>query len=340
MKSYTFTVSDADGGELTVTCHSSALTLVSLNGMNLSVTNSTEANLTVQAGESRELTLTITPVNNQFGTTTITLTVTDASGLSAVTTYDITYNSQADAPEITCITSDTIEEGAETSYTLTISDADGGNVTVTCSSSALTLVTGSGMNLSETTTTEAEVTLLPGAPRELTLTLTPEAAQNGVTTISLTVTDADGLSNVTTLVLTVTSVNDAPTISTLTPSTIEEDEIKSYTFTVSDADGGELTVTCHSSALTLVSLNGMNLSVTNSTEANLTVQAGESRELTLTITPVNNQFGTTTITLTVTDASGLSAVTTYDITYNSQADAPEITCITSDTIEEGAETSY
>ncbi|ETR66952.1 MAG: hypothetical protein OMM_12144, partial [Candidatus Magnetoglobus multicellularis str. Araruama] len=330
----------ADGDELTVTCSSSALTLVSLNSLNLSDTSSEEAKLTVQAGESRELTLTITPVNNQFGTTTITLTVTDAGGLSAVTTYDITYLSQPDAPEITCITSDTIDEDTEKSYTLTISDADGGEVTVTCSSSALTLVSGNGLDLSETGLAEAKVILNAGEARELTLTINPESTMHGETTISLTVTDADGLSNVTTLLLTVNSVEDAPTISTLSPSTINEDTSKSYTFTISDADGGDLTVTCSSTALTVVAETGLNLSETNTSEANLNIMAGANRELTLTISPVSDAFGPTTIQLTVTDASGLSQVTSFVLTVNPVPDAPTITSISDSTINENASGSY
>jgi hypothetical protein len=339
-QSYTFTVSDADGGDLTVTCSSSALTLVSTSGLNLSETNSEETELSIQASESRELTLTIEPLSDQYGTTTITLTVTDASGLSSVTTFDITYNASPDAPVITSTSIGTTSEDTEVSYTLTISDADGGEVTVTCSSSALTLVSESGLNLSETGLAEAKVVLLSKVSRELTLTINPESGKNGVTTLSLTVTDASGLSMVTTLELTVNSVEDAPTISTISPDTINEDSPKSYTFTISDADGGELTVTCSSTELTLVAGTGFDLSETGTSTATLSILSGEVRELTLTLSPVLNAFGTGTIQLTVTDATGLSAVTSFALTVNALPDAPTLTSISDDAIDEDESVSY
>ncbi|ETR66109.1 MAG: hypothetical protein OMM_13243, partial [Candidatus Magnetoglobus multicellularis str. Araruama] len=295
--------------------------------MNLSDTTNSEVQVVLAPGVPRNLSLTIQPIASKNGATTISLTVTDANGLSSVTAFILTVTPEADAPTISTLNSDSMDEDESKTYTFTVSDADGGELTVTCSSSSVTLVSASGLDLKGSEASEVTVMTAQGVEKELTLVIRPENDQHGLTTISLTVTDAGGLSNVVSFDLTVNPTNDNPQISDLTNDSINEDQEKSYSFTVSDVDGDNLTVVCSSSALTLVSVSSLNLSGTHLDEANLTVQSNESRDLTLTITPINNQSGTTTISLTVTDADGLTDVTTWVLTVVSSNDSPTISTI-------------
>jgi Signal transduction histidine kinase len=109
--------------------------------------------------------------------TTIQLTVTDATGLSASTSFDLTVTSLPDAPTITGLSTILSLKLISSTYSFTVSDADGDEVTVTCSSSALTLVSENELNLSDTTNSEVQVVLAPGVPRNLSLTIQPIASK-------------------------------------------------------------------------------------------------------------------------------------------------------------------
>jgi VCBS repeat-containing protein len=106
--------------------------------------------------------------------------------------------------------------------------------------------------------------------------------------------------------------NALPTISAIADTTIPEDTSTSaLTFTIGDLEtaAGSLTVTATSSNTALVSLSGISLSGTGSARS-------------VTVTPQANQFGTTTITLTVSD--GLkTAQETFQVTVTAVADPPQ-----------------
>lgn len=126
--------------------------------------------------------MTIAPAANRFGSTTITLTVTDAGGLIATTSFLLTVNSVNDLPTITTITDQvTAEDTPIAPIPFTIGDVE---------TPVSTLVVG---------VLSSNPTLLPvgnitfaGTGANRTIRLAPTANQNGSTTITLTVTDADG----------------------------------------------------------------------------------------------------------------------------------------------------
>ena len=104
---------------------------------------------------------------------------------------------------------------------------------------------------------------------------------------------------------------DRPTISAITDVTIDEDTSTSaIPFTIGDDDGvGDLTVTRSSSNTTIVPLANVVLG-----------GSGASRDVT--VTPAANQFGTSTITITVTDGGGKSVSESFVVTVNSVPDLP------------------
>src|SRR5258705_8861305 len=107
--------------------------------------------------------------------------------------------------------------------------------------------------------------------------------------------------------------NTAPMISNV-PAQVTNEDTPSSTigFTVGDAEtpAGSLTVSGSSSIQALVP------------NANI-VFGGAGASRTVTLTPVANQFGTATITLTVSDGQ-LSTSTSFQLTVNSVNDAPTI----------------
>jgi hypothetical protein len=308
-----FAVSDAQtaAGSLTVTAVSSNATLVPSSGITL-------------GGAGGNRTVTVTPAAGQFGTAIITLTVTDAGGLTATDTFTVTVPPPPPntAPGISDVGNQTVAQGGSTgALAFAVSDVQtaAGSLTVTAVSSNTTLVPPSGITLG-------------GAGGNRTVTVTPAAGQFGTATITLTVTDAGGLTATDTFTVTVPPPppNTAPQVSDVANQTVPQGGATgALSFTVSDAETpvGSLTVTANSSNATLVPTSGITL-------------GGAGGNRTVTVTPTAGQFGTATITLTVTDAGGLTATDTFTVTVPPPPPntAPNISNVGNQTVPQGGNT--
>ena len=288
-----FTVSDIEtaAGSLTVTGTSSNTTLVPTN------------NITV-SGSGGDRTVSITPAANQSGSATITLTVSDGSA-TASATFVLTVNAVNDAPTISDIANQTTNEDttvSNVSFTVTDIETAAASLTLSVSSSNSTLVPDSNITFA-------------GSGGDRTVSLRPVGNESGTATILITV--SDGVASASdTFVVTVNAVNDAPTISDVTNQSIAEDgTLASTTFSVADAEtaAAALTVTGTSSNTTLVP------------NALITIGGG-GRDRTVAITPVANQSGVTTITLTVSDGTAVSS-DAFELTVTAVNDPPTISDI-------------
>ncbi len=294
------TVNDLESAPatLTVTASSSNSSLLPPGGLVLGGTGSIR-------------TLTATPAANQSGTTTITLTVDDGA-LSTSDTFELTFLPVNDAPAIENVTDRTIAEDSvlgPLSFTISDLETTAASLNVTALSSNGALVPPTGLTLGGT-----------GAAR--TLTVTPVAHESGTTIITLNVSDG-ALTASDTLTLTVTPVNDAPTIADLPNQTIAEDQILGpLAFAVGDVESaaGTLSVTVSSSNVALVPPGAV-------------VAGGTGANRTLMVTPMANESGTTTITVTVSDGSA-SASDTFVLTVAPVDDAPIIAAIADQSVEQ------
>ena len=130
-------------------------------------------------------------------------------------------------------------------------------------------------------------------------------------TIALLVTDDTRLSD--SVTTTVTVQNSAPTISDIADQATDEDvTVGPLSFTVSDAEtsAGDLTVTATSDDQALIP------------DANV-VSGGSDSNRTITLTPAENQGGTATITVTVSDGE-LTASDTFQVTVTPANDPPTL----------------
>jgi hypothetical protein len=300
-----FTVSDVEtaASSLVVSASSSNAALLPVSGL-------------VLGGSGSARTLTATPVANQNGTATITLTVGDGA-LTATDTFVLTVNAANDAPTISNLTDRTINAGSSTgAIAFSVGDVEtaASSLAVTAASSNTTLVAASGIALG-------------GSGSSRTINLTPVPGQSGSTTITVTVND--GAASVSdTFVLTVNPMaNTAPTISDLANRTINEDGSTGLLpFTVSDAEtaAGSLMVTAISSNTTLVPTSGL-------------VLGGSGSSRTLAVTPASNRSGSATITVTVNDGA-LTTTDSFVLTVTAVNDVPVISAIANRTIERGTTT--
>lgn len=301
--SLAFTVGDLETSAslLTVTRASSNTALVPVSTI-------------VLGGSGAARTVTVTPVVNQSGTATITLTVGDGAATTS-TTFVLTVNPVNDAPTIGVITDRSTNEDISSVVNFSIGDVDTAatSLTVTATSSDTALVPVPSIVFSGTGTSR-------------TATITPEANQNGTATITFTVSDGS-LTASQFFVLTVNAVNDAPTITTITDRTIDEDGTTgAISFTVGDVETAvtSLTVSANSSNLSLVPIGNIVVSGT-----------GASRSVT--VTPAANQSGTAGITLSVSDGT-VATPTAFLLTVNAVNDAPTIAAIADQTINEDSNT--
>jgi hypothetical protein len=186
-----FTVGDVEtaAGSLSVTATSSNLGVVATNGIAL-------------GGSGGNRTITLSPVANASGTSTITVTVIDGSGGSATRSFALTVSAVNDVPTISAISDQTTPEDTATSaiaFTVGDLETSAGSLTVTATSSNLSVVAAGGIALG-------------GSGTNRTITLTPVANASGTNTITVTVTDGSGGSATRSFVLIVTPVPDVQTL--------------------------------------------------------------------------------------------------------------------------------
>src|SRR5207247_6566546 len=140
-----------------------------------------------------------------------------------------------------------------------------------------------------------------GSRSDRTITLTPATNQFGATTITLTVRDGDGGAASASFLLSVNSVNDPPTISSVAnQSTNEDTPTAAIPFSIGDVEtpAGNLMVSGRASNPTLVHYTNIRF-------------CGTGSNRTVTLRPATNQFGSTTITLTVSDGDGGAASASF-----------------------------
>jgi len=260
----------------------------------------------VLSGSGASRTVTLTPLPNQFGTSTVSISVSDTNFGFTSTNFLLTVNPVNHAPTISTIANQTITENASSGvipFTVGDLETPAAKLIVTASSSNPALVPNATIALGGSGTNRA-------------LQITPAANQNGAATITVAVNDgATGAS--TSFQLTVTAVNTPPTISTIADQVINENSTSgAITFTVGDVEtpAGSLALTANSSNPVLVPI--VNIAF-----------GGSASNRTATITPAANQFGATTITLTVNDGAGGMASSVFNLAVLPVNDPPTLDAI-------------
>ncbi|MCP4712668.1 MAG: tandem-95 repeat protein, partial [Planctomycetes bacterium] len=219
------------------------------------------------------------PAANWHGTTDMTVTVTDNSGAvnnSATEIYTLTVVSINDAPIVSRVGDQVMDEDTILGMTLDFSDEDVDDLhTITIASSNPEHVSIS---------TNREQTFLYG--------LTPVTDWFGTVQVTVTVTDnssAENDSDQEIYTLTVENVNDQPELVEVGDQTIPEDSLLNLPVNFADNDPTDT----HT------------ISIVSSDPTNVTIQnlSGHISGSTYLIIPVANWFGTASITVTVTDNS-------------------------------------
>jgi CSLREA domain-containing protein len=236
--------------------------------------------------------LSYTPVANASGSAIITVTVDDGgSGTHTFSrTFTVNVTAVNDPPTLNLIADPPVileDAGLQTVSLSGISAGGGESQTLTVT--ALSNNTGLIPNPTVTYTS-------PNATGSLSYT--PVANANGSAIITVTVDDGGTGTHTVTRIFTVnvTAVNDLPTIAAIPDQFVPMNGSPGIPITIGDVEtaASALVVTATSSNQTVVPNSG------------LVVGAGGTSR-TLTVTPAANQGGTATITVTVSDGTGLTS---------------------------------
>ncbi len=313
--SFTYTVSDGDGGTDTATV---SITVRAVNdapvagddsattdedeAVTIDVLNNTEGKDTDVDGDTLNIasvtqptngTATITtdgkveyaPSANFNGTDSFEYTVDDGNGGSDTATVSITVSAVNDAP-VAVADSDTTAEDTAKDIDVLANDTD--TESDTLSVSDFDAASAQGGTVSE---------------NNGKLNYAPAANFNGTDSFTYTVNDGTVDGNVATVSITVTAVNDAPVAEDQAASTNEDAALENEPLDVSDVDGGDT------------------LSYTVDTEvANGTLEI--NTDGTFTYTPAKDYNGPDSFTYTVSDGNGGTDTATVSITVNAVNDAP------------------
>ncbi len=243
--------------------------------------------------------------NNDAGDHPVTVQVADLNNATDTQSFTLTVTAVNDAPVVSDIPNQTIDEG-QTFATINlddyVSDEDNSAAEMTWSYSGnLQLIVSIDEN-------------------HVATIQTPDADWYGSETITFTATDPEGLSDSDQAIFTVNNINDAPQVSDIPDQTIDEGQ----SFTQINLDDYVTDIDNVESDLTW----------TYSGNTDLTVVIDQNHIATIS-TPDENWNGSETITFTATDPGGLSDSDPATFTVNAVNDAPVVSDIPDQTINEG-----
>ncbi|KPA18747.1 Na-Ca exchanger/integrin-beta4 domain protein, partial [Candidatus Magnetomorum sp. HK-1] len=361
---------DAAGGSVQLTLTSMGGTIALTTTSNLTINSGINGTAfinvtgTITAINTALDGLSFTPTTDFSGTASITINVNDLGNTgpdgnkSASSTLTITVNGINDAPVVSGPSTQTTNEdtiiifSSGNSNSITVVDVDALTdpiqTTVTVTNGVISLAQNTGLTITNGSNNSASIEF-SGTVANINLaleglTFTPTTNYFGTATLTVEVDDQgyNGTGNVLTdsnaTTITITSVNDSPVIGSISNQATNRGTItSSISFTITDAESGVLTVSCSSSDAAIVSSTSFDIGQTGANSYTTTISAGGTASVSMTIMPSATGTGVATITAMVTDSSGVTAtsqfdLTVYDIPSVSWASATQTITETSTTI--------
>ncbi|MCL1043710.1 cadherin-like domain-containing protein, partial [Shewanella marisflavi] len=224
---------------------------------------------------------------------------------------NVTINCVNDTPTISYISNKTINEDASTqtvSFTVGDVETSASSLSVSRSTSNSTLLPTSRITLG-------------GSGSNRTVSFTPVANKYGSATITLTASDGVKVGS-RSFKVTVNSVNDVPVVSAIANQSTNEDVDKGVSFTISDVETAATSLTISRSSSNTTLLPTANV-----------ILGGSGGSRTLTLKPAANQYGTSTVTVNVSDGTATTS-RSFVLTVNSVNDAPVVSAIANQSTNE------
>ncbi|MCP4106329.1 MAG: tandem-95 repeat protein [Desulfobacteraceae bacterium] len=309
-----FTVTDKEGGGLTITAKSADTDIVPDDDEHLNIDSlGKEYILTLSPSQVADMTLRITPEKDKSGAATITVSVDDGNNDPVSSIFQLGVIPGNDPPVISDIGNHSTDKDnpyAEIEFTLT--DEEGGQVTLSVSSDDDSIVPDSAISIDGVFGNSRTLSLDPETPKTVNLKITPLTGQSGTPTITVKVDDQNETIDKE-FVLTVNKINEAPIITADILEAIEENEETYFSFNISDKEGGELLVSVESDYEKLVPNEYAHISIYgpdsdaggSGTKYALHLPDNSSSSLQVWLKPVINESGEAEMTIKVEDADSI-----------------------------------
>ncbi len=185
-----FQVGDPDGDELTVIATSSNGALVPNQNIDLTPGTTNSKIVTPDPRLPTDMSMTLTPVSNQTGTTTITISVSDGDTHSPIVETFILQVAESGTPFFSNIDDQLTVISDPVSLVFTVTDPDGGLLALRKRSGNTSVIADNRIVITQSGALVSSVDTEPGIPEALGLTLTPNGA--GTSTITLEAEDPSG----------------------------------------------------------------------------------------------------------------------------------------------------
>ena len=261
--------------------------------------------------------LVFTPVSDDNGVDydSFTFTVTDDNGETSDDTYNITFNVTEvnDAPTLVAIGDQAVDEDVELTFDVTGSDVDGETLTITLTVDDFT------STFTTSATLDAGTHFVDNSDNTGTFNWTPTNDDVGTHEVTVNVTDGSGEIASETFDIVVSNINDAPVLASFTNQSATEDTEFTLAVSASDVDDD-------SADLTLSIVEDAFDSAGTTFDPAFLVDNGDGTA-DLTWTPTNDDVGSHSVTVTVSDGTDTD-YELFNIIVANINDAPTITEIT------------
>jgi alpha-tubulin suppressor-like RCC1 family protein/PKD repeat protein len=323
-------LTDVDGGIIDISVVSGNTELIPSSQINLTGTNLSQMDggytILTSKGTVYSLAMSIKSASDQFGETDITVILTDASGLSFTRNIHINVLPVNDMPSISNIENqETIEDVPSAPIPLTINDLESAPESISCS-----------VNTSDPS--KIESVTFEGQGFSRTMIVHPALNAFGAVQITVTVWDHQEGFSQTSFNFNIIPVNDTPEINLQITAGGLEDHSTIISWSLIERDGDYLRISAISTNENCVPdeniiIDGPNIQNQNDTFT-LQTSVGAPSNLTLIITPLENQNGDVNVIMTITDAGGIPTMAKCLLHITPVNDPPEIAPIETQSTDE------
>ena len=283
-----------------------------------------EDNIILINSQGNERTYGMTPNPNQFGVATITAKVADSDHMTAFKTFNVQVNNVYYPPQIGAIDDQTIIQNSVSGpHDTSIYSQDSDLLTVTAESTNTILMPADRIYFSygdQNGQSPFVISVNGGQVYPILFTLEPVSGKSGSAFITITVENLHAQSQSQYFTLTVLQQDHAPELSVIDNQIIDENtSTNKIPFTISDPDGGHLTLTAQSLSPFLV--KDTNIVFYDGAQKvksilNMMLDPGVVMTLYLQVTPDPNQWGACNIRVEATDGTQLNDTSIFVLSVN------------------------
>ncbi|ETR71940.1 MAG: hypothetical protein OMM_02102 [Candidatus Magnetoglobus multicellularis str. Araruama] len=217
-------------------------------------------NIALKSIQNNVRTYSLIPAVNQFGVAVITVKVTDTDQMTAIKIFNVVVNNVYYPPNIGSIDDQSaIQNGISGPHDLTISSQDTDILTIIAETSNSTLMPVDRISFTYKNQTGTSPFVLPVSAEQefqIQISLEPVKGKSGSAFVTITVENQHDQSTSQYFQLEVVKEEHAPILSLIANQVVDENmSTGKIPFTISDADGGQVTITGQSSNTSLVNNN-------------------------------------------------------------------------------------